>query len=375
MQGFFKINPCGDICKLSLTCSSPCMPVTGKGRMKILVIAEAPGQQEDEQNTQLIGAAGRVLREALAKVGVDLDKDCRKTNAIRCRPPKNRKPTRVEIKACNPHIWEEVERFQPKLILLLGQTALDSFLLDRFEKSPGSISRWRGFAIPDRKTNAWVMATWHPSYILRTQNMYHGNSEEAKFFLKDIEKGLEHRKQAFPFLPEPKIQIGGIFPSWIGRSKVLAFDYETNGIRPWKVPGARIVSFACCSKEKVYATSTIANFWEWKKILANLAIKKVAHNMKFEHEWSRHCLGVETQSWLWDSMIAAHLIDNRKQVTGLKFQAYISLGVEDWSKGVEGIGSEKATKESLHYNALDSFYTYWLWRYQKRLMFNDTDTK
>jgi len=264
------------------------MPVTGKGRMKILVIAEAPGQQEDEQNTQLIGAAGRVLREALAKVGVDLDKDCRKTNAIRCRPPKNRKPTRVEIKACNPHIWEEVERFQPKLILLLGQTALDSFLLDRFEKSPGSISRWRGFAIPDRKTNAWVMATWHPSYILRTQNMYHGNSEEAKFFLKDIEKGLEHRKQAFPFLPEPKIQIGGIFPSWIGRSKVLAFDYETNGLRPWKVPGARIVSFSCCHKQNVFATSTTRasclSQRKWKSVLANPAIKKLAHNMKFEHE-------------------------------------------------------------------------------------------
>jgi len=82
---------------------------------------------------------------------------------------------------------------------------------------------------------------------------------------------------------------------------------------------------------------------------------------------SKYCLGVETQGWLWDSMLAAHLIDNRKGVTDLKFQAYVSLGVEDWSRGVEGIGTETASADTLRYNALDSFYTYWLYKHQRRL--------
>ena len=69
------------------------MPVTGEGRLKILILAEAPGEQEDAQNTQLIGPAGQVLRKTLAGFGVDLDRDCRKTNAVRCRPPGNRRPT------------------------------------------------------------------------------------------------------------------------------------------------------------------------------------------------------------------------------------------------------------------------------------------
>lgn len=367
IEGFFKINPCGDICKLSRTCKSPRMSVTGKGKLKILVIGETPGQQEDEQNIQFVGASGKILREVLNQYGIDLDRDCRKTNAVRCRPPKNRKPTKEEIKACNSHVWKEINTFKPKAILLLGQTALDSFLLDRFEKTPGAISRWRGFVIPDRKANAWVMATYSPNYILQTQNRYGENSEEAKFFQRDIEKLLDYRNKSFPFLPEPKIQIKGKFPSWIEKSKWIAFDYETNGIRPWKIPTATIVSFSVCSKEKVFVDIMQPHVQKWKSILSNIKIKKIAHNMKFEHQWSQYCLKIKTKGWLWDSMLAAHIIDNRKHITGLKFQAYIVLGVEDWSKGVEGIGKETATEELLYYNALDSFYTYWLCIHQRKL--------
>ena len=371
-QGFFAllsvtIRPgCGGTCKLSAQCHSPKMPVTGKGRKKILIIAEAPGQQEDERNTQLIGAAGQVLREALKTYGIDLDRDCRKTNAIRCRPPKNRKPTSTEIRACAPHIWEEIKTFKPKLIILLGQTALDSFLLNRTAKPPGAISRWRGFTIPDRKADAWIISTFHPSYVMRMQHVHHGKSEEAKFFYKDIKAGLKKIGTPFPYLPKPIIKFR--FPDWVFKKKKIAFDYETNGLRPWKIPNPRIV---CCSasdgkQANAFPMDSRQKMERWQRVLRSPRIKKIAHNIKFEHQWGQYFLGVETDGWLWDSMLAAHMVDNRKGVTGLKIQAYLILGVDDWSIGVT-VGGEDVSKKLLEYNALDSFYTYWLAYHQMRM--------
>ena len=77
-------------CGLFKTCKSPKMPVTGEGRKKCLIIAEAPGEEEDFQNTQLVGRAGSLLRGRLEERGLDLDLDFWKTNALACRPPNNR---------------------------------------------------------------------------------------------------------------------------------------------------------------------------------------------------------------------------------------------------------------------------------------------
>ena len=52
--------------------------------------------------------------------------------------------------------------------------------------------------------------------------------------------------------------------------------------------------------------------------------------MKFEEQWTVNKLGVEVQGWHWDTMITAHTLDNRPSITGLKFQAYVQLGIVDW---------------------------------------------
>ena len=76
-------DPC-DICGLYKTCQSPKMRYTGKGKMKILILTEAPGKSEDEdwqdlgyeEPTQLIGKAGRLLRKKMGDLGIDIDEDC-----------------------------------------------------------------------------------------------------------------------------------------------------------------------------------------------------------------------------------------------------------------------------------------------------------
>ena len=76
-----RIASCG-ICGLHKTCLSPKMPFTGKGRKKILFVAEAPGRIEDNKNEQLIGKAGQLFRRILTPLDFNLDRDGFKHNAI-----------------------------------------------------------------------------------------------------------------------------------------------------------------------------------------------------------------------------------------------------------------------------------------------------
>jgi len=342
--------------------------------MKILVIAEAPGEQEDEQNIQLIGPAGQLLRKTLAKYDVDLDRDCRKTNAVRCRPPENRKPTRDEIAACQPHIWDEIKTNPPKMILTLGQVALESLLLNHVKKI-GQIGRWRGMTIPDQKAGCWICPTFHPSYILRSQKGWVGKggshpilSVEELTFELDIKQAVKRVEVLFPVIPIPQVMLEwepSIAPDDVD---VIAIDYETTGLRPYR-SGHQIVSVGISNGERAWAGPMTHSFArQWKKILADPRIKKVGHNIKFEQQWAQHCFGVETRGWVWDTMQAAHIIDNRRGICGLKHQAYLTLGVPDWSEGVtddfredkKGFNHWKYASPDpklLRYNALDAFYT------------------
>jgi len=131
MKGFFDIKEkkkdnC-QLCGLYKNCLSPKMDYTGEGKKEILVIAEAPGKNEDEQGIQLIGKAGQKLRDELDYFGLDLDADCWKMNAIFCRPPNNRTPDNKEIGFCRPKVIKTIKKLKPKKILLLGKTAIISF--------------------------------------------------------------------------------------------------------------------------------------------------------------------------------------------------------------------------------------------------------
>jgi len=379
--GFFKqsvtfAEKCGVACTLDRDCRSPKMPVTGEGRMRILIIAEAPGEQEDRQNTQFIGPAGQLLRKILAEHGVDLDRDCRKTNAVRCRPPENRRPTRQEIEACQQHVWDEIARSRPILTLLLGQIAVESFLLGRITKI-GQIGRWRGMAIPDQKAGCWICPTFHPSYILRSQEgrIIRGKAKpilptEELIFRMDLEQALTLLDKPFPVAPPPQVMC-----EWHWSTKpgdTVAIDYETTGLKPYR-KGHRIVSAGISNGEWAWAGEMTPKFArKWKLLLADQNIKKIAHNMKFEHQWAAHCLDVETQGWLWDTMLASHMVDNRKLYCKLKHQAYINFGVPDWSDGIDfenddddfAIHPTVVTDKLLSYNALDAFWCYKLYEKQ-----------
>jgi uracil-DNA glycosylase family 4 len=99
------------------------VPGDGKHNSKVMIIAEAPGREEDESGHPFVGSAGRYLDHVLEGTGLNRS-DFFITNTVKCRPPKNRTPKRLEVETCTSnYLFEQIELINPKLIMLLGVVA------------------------------------------------------------------------------------------------------------------------------------------------------------------------------------------------------------------------------------------------------------
>ncbi len=160
--------------------------VVGKGNeaAHIVIIGEGPGEQEDNTGLPFVGRAGKMLDTALSSVDIDPLKDCYITNIVKCRPPGNRKPTSTEAEACMPWLNEQINLMSPKIIILAGATAVESYL---GIKEP--ISKIRGKWI--EKNNIKYMPIFHPSYLLRNPSKDKGKPKWLTWQdLKKIKKEL-----------------------------------------------------------------------------------------------------------------------------------------------------------------------------------------
>ena len=124
-----------------------------------MLIGEGPGQREDEEGIAFVGAAGQLLTKMLSAIYLPRDRVyiC---NVVKCRPPNNRVPTEEEMQACMLHLRMQVALVRPKVIVLLGSTALKATLGPNHYITPER-GRWY-----ERK-GVWMMPTYHPSALLR----------------------------------------------------------------------------------------------------------------------------------------------------------------------------------------------------------------
>lgn len=370
---------CAD-CGLFQRCKSPKMKVSGEGRLGVLIIAEAPGKEEDEQGVQLIGKGGQYLKGELESIGVDLHKDCYKINAVNCRPPKNRDPTQIEINACRRFWIKAIEELKPTKVILLGKFAIESFLGHRMTEI-GPVSKWIGWEIPDQDYKVWVFPNYHPSYVMR---------QKRNFVLQDrfcevLETAFDHNEpfyhdktdveiitnlneaiEALEFIKEKSLKT------------LLSFDYEGTGLKPHRKEQKIISESFCFEGYKAYSIKHFVEDWRCvdllREILHNKSIPKTAHNLKFEETWTRVKLGVGVLGWKWDTMLASHCLDNRGGISGLKRQTYLNFGVigyDDFMKPyLEGTKQgedpesdnrinrieEAPINKVLNYGGLDSIY-------------------
>ena len=156
----------------------------GNPKAKIFIIGEGPGQQEDEQGLAFVGRAGKMLNKSFLTVGIDTNKDCYISNIVKCRPPNNRKPKSIEVDNCMPWLNSQIELIKPKVIVLAGSTAVQSYL-----NINQPISKIRGKWIT--KGNIKYMPIFHPSYLLRNSSNEKGKPKWLTIQdLKKVKKEL-----------------------------------------------------------------------------------------------------------------------------------------------------------------------------------------
>ena len=129
----------------------------------IMLIGEAPGQKEDELSKPFVGEAGSLLNKMLSAINLNR-KDLYITNVVNYRPPLNRKPDSNEIRKYSEFLLEHVDIIKPKIIILLGSTAMEAFFGSNLKISKER-GIWKEMLIKDK--TFLTMVTFHPAYLLR----------------------------------------------------------------------------------------------------------------------------------------------------------------------------------------------------------------
>ena len=132
----------------------------GKRDTDILFVGEGPGEQEDLQGEPFVGPAGKLLDDMLSILDLDRKENCYIANIVKCRPPRNRDPLETEQEACIGYLRNQVALIKPKIIVCLGRIAAKKLIDPDFR-----ITRQHGVWF--RRGEFWMMATFHPSALLR----------------------------------------------------------------------------------------------------------------------------------------------------------------------------------------------------------------
>ena len=170
------------VCSQCSLCRTRCRPVMGRENRQadIMLIAEAPGAQEDRQGIPFVGNSGKILDRLLQDCGMER-KEIYITNILKCHPPDNRDPKEEEKEACFPYLKYETFLLKPRIIVCLGRVAAQRIISPDF-KITSQHGTWT------YRKNFALTATYHPSALLRDSSKYNLAKED---FVEIIKKRVE----------------------------------------------------------------------------------------------------------------------------------------------------------------------------------------
>ena len=156
----------------------------GNTNSSIMIVGEGPGQKEDELGKPFVGDAGNLLNKMLNAINIEREK-IYITNVVNYRPPNNRKPEPSEIKRYSEYLKEHISIINPKILILMGTTAMEAILGSnkRISKERGN---WKEVIIKNK--NYKTIVTFHPAYLLRKPDQKKHSWEDLKFIRREIDK-------------------------------------------------------------------------------------------------------------------------------------------------------------------------------------------
>jgi len=361
---------CGVDCILCKGCKTAHMGMEGDLNAEILFVGEAPGVDEDDEGRPFIGDAGILLREAIYNTHIE---NYAITNAVKCRPPKNRTPTTKEIKTCRPFLEEEITNMPNlKLIVLLGNVPLHAVtgIKSGIVKYSGKTMEIDG---------RLVLPILHPAYILRHQDEQGTFFEHMARIPNALTGNLTDPSDLGEYTVIRDIDTWTNILANIINTKEFAFDVETTGLSPFQYDSqVKCIGFSWAHKKAAVLPTDYGEFnpWkedEWNGILDDLRIifeapdiKKIAQNAKFDILWVRHILGIQTIGLYWDTKIAQFLL-NENESNGLKDLAWKYTKCGGYETQLKDKVDKVEGDELYEYNAVDSDITYRIYKaqYQK----------
>lgn len=397
------------VCGLNKKCTHGQFTAEGSGKAGVMIVLECPTNAETSTGQPMIGKVYEFLKVQMARLGLDLDKDCVRVHATRCRKPFKKGQadyTETEIFSCYPYLLGQIEKMKPKAILTFGSVALKGILSKEFTDT--SIGRWHGLPLQyatEKGHRCWLMATFSPNTSAESkgEDIYKPIIEqEIKLFGRLLKK---------PMPPEKRPNVEHLMNAdeictalkKVKKAKFNSIDFETTGKKP-DHPDHRIATVSLTSVYKEPSADpyddddaeTISFPLSYKGVfsadeqadIADALVEAldgkgliIAHNSKFEQRWTSAILGYDfPKDRTFCTMITAHLMDERKKFCSLKFQSYVHFGLPDYSKSIhqylitpeDSSGNafnrvdEAPLPELLEYNGFDTYYTYLLYKIQQK---------
>ena len=171
-QFFGMINQCQK-CQLGQTRTNFVFGV-GDPYADLVLVGEAPGEQEDLQGEPFVGRAGKLLDKILSAIELSRSQGVYICNVLKCRPPNNRDPLPSEVEQCEPYLMHQINLIKPRLIVALGRVAAKTLLKQDLPLKDMRSIKHDYYGTP-------LIATYHPAALLRNQNLKPAAWEDFKW--------------------------------------------------------------------------------------------------------------------------------------------------------------------------------------------------
>lgn len=378
-----KRDPNCTRCNLHAGAEFVCLWGSGSKHAEVMIIGEAPGRHEDDSGTPFVGKSGMLLDDVLQGAKIRRD-EVYITNAVHCRPPDNRTPSKREIEACKHWLLAEIQSVQPKFILTLGNIPLQALTgLKGIKSHRGKPIEVEGEKLGVYHPLVYVFPTYHPSFALRDARNEPVLRRDVEQFARIVRRGGPRVESGLNY----RIVTSETFREAIediSSNNVVAWDTETSGLDPF-APGFWVSSIGVATRKyqwcfplnhsrgPLHERFNTQKRWVQRIADAMKGRVRVAHNGKFDTLVIAATFGI----WMdvdFDTMLA-HYNLNENAYHGLDHLSNEYFGAIDYDIPLEEKHGFGPLKRHCEYLALDVYYTRKLYFELKRQLNEDPSTK